>query len=405
MKKTLLIASALIGATVAMVACQKYENTDVKAQKLVLPAQLANYKTEYPAHFLQEITQITTVTDASGNMKIDTVQGNAQNPKITNAGATLGRVLFYDRALSINNSVACASCHLQANAFSDNVAHSKGFAGSITPRNSMAIVNVGINNNLFWDSRAQSVPELVSQPILNHIEMGMENTEDLINKLKKIAYYAPLFEAAFGTGPITSEKIADGMSQFLTSIKSTNSKFDQGVASNFANFSNLELTGKNIFMSDRAQCVQCHAGVNFSAPDNNPMIFNGGSGPIIDPGFPGGGGGYGSPEVRGTANIGLDLIYADQGKANGKFKIPSLRNIALTAPYMHDGRFTTLAQVINHYSQDIKPHTSLDDKFVGKNGLNFTDAEKKALVAFLNTLTDHSMVGDAKFSSPFVVQN
>jgi cytochrome c peroxidase len=268
----------------------------------------------------------------------------------------------------------------------------------------MAIVNVGLNNNLFWDSRSQSVPQLVAEPILNHIEMGMENTDDLVNKLSKITYYKPLFQAAFGEKGITQEKISNAMSQFLTSIKSTNSKFDAGLSTNFANFTAAERKGKDIFMSARAKCSTCHAGVNLAAPDNNTNgIFLGNV--TIDPTFAPVNGEYGSPEVKGTANIGLDMIYKDQGKESGKFKIPSLRNIALTAPYMHDGRFKTLTEVVNHYSDAVQPHTHLDQKFVGTNGgLHLSTEEKQALVAFLNTLTDNTMVNDPKFSSPFVTE-
>ncbi|MSQ78281.1 MAG: hypothetical protein EXR21_01220 [Flavobacteriaceae bacterium] len=151
------------------------------------------------------------------------------------------------------------------------------------------------------------------------------------------------------------------------------------------------------------KCNQCHAGSNFAAPDGNMMMFFGKPG-LIDPGFNGGGGGYGGPVVRGTANIGLDKQTTDPGN-NGAFKIPSLRNIALTGPYMHDGRFAKLDDVLEHYSHGIKAHPGLDSKFKDGSGrprsLNLSAIEKDALIAFLSTLTDQNLITNLKFADPF----
>jgi cytochrome c peroxidase len=311
---------------------------------------------------------------------------NHQNPEVTNAGATLGRVLFYDPQLSLNNAVACASCHKQEIAFSDDAAGSKGFGGKVTPRNSMSIVNPALNNNLFWDSRSSSVADLVSKPIQNHIEMGMENMSDLVNKLQKVDYYPDLFLQAFGNSQITEPAITNALAQFVCSMSSADSKFDHGQTNNFANYSSLEKLGQQLFFSTKTNCSQCHAGANFAAPD-----------------FPGGG--YSQPTVKGTANVGLDLVYTDQGKSDGQFRIPSLRNIALTAPYMHDGRFNSLMEVVEHYNSGIKLHNKLDVKLKDANGhpqrLNLDEIEKRALVAFLGTLTDEVLTKDEKFSNPF----
>lgn len=314
-----------------------------------------------------------------------------QNMKVTNEGATLGRVLFYDKIMSLNNSIACASCHKQSSAFSDGMASSEGFGGKFTPRNSMSIVNPFFNNNMFWDSRTPTVKQLTLQPVFNHLEMGMESMDKLIAKIASTSYYPALFKGAYGTEEVNAERISDAMTQFLCSMISANSKFDKGEEDNFASFTSIEKHGKDLFFGTTAKCSQCHAGGNFSAPD-----------------FPGGE--YGTPpnggaDKKGTANIGLDKVYRDNGKSDGQFRIPSLRNIALTAPYMHDGRFTSLDQVIEHYNSGIQNHPSLDPKLKGSNGmpqrLNLSDYDKMALVAFLKTLTDQQLLTDQKFSDPF----
>ncbi|WP_319942145.1 cytochrome-c peroxidase [Portibacter marinus] len=328
-----------------------------------------------------------------------------KNTGVTNEGAKLGRVLFYDTQLSLNNRVSCASCHEQSLAFSDSKAFSVGFETKVTPRNSMAIVNPIVNNSLFWDSRASSIEDLISEPIKNHIEMGMESMESLVRKLKTIEYYDPLFEEAYGDRVITEKKVVDAMSQFLRSMVSMESKFDTGAAKGFTNYSELELKGKEIFFSKDAQCSSCHKGINFSAPDG------GGAGARIsndfidqsDNGF--GDSEYAGPEIMGTANIGLDVVYSDNGFGQGQFKIPTLRNIELTAPYMHDGRYATLEEVVDHYSSNIQLHNNLDDKFLEAGQvkhLNFNDREKSALVAFLKTLTDQEFVTAERFSDPFI---
>ena len=169
-------------------------------------------------------------------------------------------------------------------------------------------------------------------------------------------------------------------------MTSFNSKFDQGVKTKFTNFTALEKAGHEIFFSARAKCSECHAGSNFNAPEQD---FSG----------------YGSPAVKGTANIGLAVVYTDKGKEDGKFKIPTLRNIALTGPYMHDGRFNSLREVINHYSEGIQFHEQLDEKFKHHDGtvkgLKFNEVEKIALEAFLRTLSDEEYIKEVKFSDPF----
>ncbi len=331
----------------------------------------------------------------------------------SDAGAQLGRVLFYDKRLSLNNTVACGSCHHQELAFSDMASLSAGFGGRKTHRNSMAITNPVVFSNLFWDSRANSPMDLSLRPVFDHIEMGMESDEMLEAKLAATDFYPALFEAAFGSTEVTRKKVSMAITHFISSMITKNSRFDVAVArelnsrginnggfndfnmqfgfdiasSKFDNFNALEQMGKDLFFSDRARCSRCHTGENLSAPE--------------DPGS-----GYSAPTIAGTANIGLDRTYADNGKSNGKFRIPSLRNVEITGPYMHDGRFANLDQVIDHYSRGVQPHPHLDKNLMVTGGsapvrLNFNQEEKDALVAFLRTLTDVTYLTDKKFSDPF----
>ena len=305
-----------------------------------------------------------------------------QNP-ITNHGATLGRVLFYDKKLSANNSISCGSCHLQSKAFSDPNQFSPGFQGGLTDRNSMAIVNTRFSYRFFWDQRATYLEEQVLMPIENHIEMGM-NLVDLPGKLQTVDYYPTLFENAFGSTEITTDKVSIALSMFLHSLNSYRSKFDEGMQNGFVDYSALETDGKTLYFSGTINCNHCHTTYNF----------------------------YDSQAL----NNGLDSIYADAGRFLitgdsadlGQFKVPSLRNIEMTAPYMHDGRFSTLEQVVEHYNSGIQQHRNLDDRLTttglpgGPPKQYFLTAYQKAsLVAFLKTLTDQTFLTDVRFSDPF----
>ncbi len=389
-KRITLLTICFICTLFVFNACQVEQDIELKEAKLNLPATAHTYA-GLPAQFkkLEFFNNNGFIAGIPDSDFQNHFIENPLNPEITDDGATLGRVLFYDAKLSINNSISCASCHNQSLAFADGLSSSKGFGGKRTPRNAMAIVNIVTNRNLFWDSREQSAKGLILKPIQNHIEMGMESLADLETKIASTDYYPELFKKAYNSEQVTSEKIADAMAQFLCSMVSADSKFDQGFADDFNNFSTLEMVGKDLFFSERTQCSGCHAGANFSAPDQ-----------------PGGEyGSSGGENRRGTANIGLDLVSKDKGLENGKFRIPSLRNIALTAPYMHDGRFENLTAVIEHYDKGIQAHPELDDKFVSNTGepvrMNLNSLEKQALIAFLNTLTDESFITDQRFSNPF----
>lgn len=294
---------------------------------------------------------------------------------ITNAGATLGRVLFYDKLLSVNNTVSCSSCHQQAAGFSDHATLSVGFAGGLTGRHSMSLVNARYyqNGRFFWDERAATLEAQTLQPIQDAVEMGM-TLSALEAKLAATSYYPDLFNDAFGTPDITSERISRSLAQFIRSIVSYQSKFDAGIPINFSNFTAQENQGRNIFMGPQGGCGACH-GTEIqiaNAPHNN----------------------------------GLEAVATDLGVSNGRFKVPSLRNIALSSPYMHDGRFTTLAQVVEHYNSGVQNSPDLAPQLRQPNGqprrLNLTQADKDALIAFMNTLTDDSITTDVRFSDPFV---
>lgn len=355
-------------AACLLISCKK-EETALKVSYLDLPAEPANY-------FVN----------------------------VNNNVPELGRVLFYDNQLSLNNSVSCGSCHKQTYGFADNVALSRGFDNQLTTRNSMPIQNLGFSNfvgggivegdrffsigKLFWDGREQNLSNMVLHPIINHVEMGIADTEALAAKLSKVEYYKPLFRKAFGSDEVNPQKISMAITSFVQSITSTHSKFDQSKRGGSSQLSALELTGKNLFFTIY-DCNTCH---QVETP-NGYEVFGG-----------------------GFANIGLDNTYADDGLSKttgkstdaGKFKIPSLRNVAFTAPYMHDGRFSTLDEVMEHYSGEIANHPNLDFRLRDANGQadqkNISEFDKKAIIAFLNTLTDTQVITDPKFASPFKIR-
>ena len=346
---------------------------------LSLPTVRYNYAApDLPAHF--RVNNVQNIDNTPNN-----------NP-VSDAGATLGRVLFYDKQLSANNTTACASCHLQEDGFADTRRLSVGFLGGTTGRNSMGLANARYYNNgrFFWDERAANLEAQVLLPIQDEVEMGLTLSE-LVAKIQSTDYYQPLFQDAFGTTEVTENRISRALSQFVRSMVSYQAKFDIGAAqvnnienNDFPNFSQLENLGKNLFFSGRTQCSNCHETVTFSGDQ--------------------------------ARNNGLDAVITDEGvggvngnnQDRGKFKVNSLRNIALTAPYMHDGRFATLRDVIQFYNNGIQNSPTLDNRLRVQNGqvrrMNLNGQEIDALVAFLNTLTDENFVTDEKFSNPFVVR-
>ncbi|MAD97351.1 MAG: cytochrome-c peroxidase [Flavobacteriaceae bacterium] len=328
--------------------------------------------------------------------KDNTPGNNAIDDKI----ATLGRVLFYDKNLSNNNTIACASCHQQAFAFSDPLTTSLGLNGGNTGRHSMRLVNSRFADEVkfFWDERATSLEDQVTQPIQDHVEMGFSGTNGdpdfsaLITKLSAITYYQNLFEFAFGDQTITEARMQLALAQFVRSIQSFDSKFDVGlqaangnVGPNFGNFTADENLGKRLFLDPPnrggAGCAGCHRPPEF---DIDPNSLNNG--------------------IIGVANgTGVDLTNT---------RSPSLRDLVnpngdLNGPLMHDGSLTTLLAVIDHYNAipNNAANTNLDQRLnppgQGNQNLNLTNDEKTALEAFLKTLTGTDVYTNEKWSDPF----
>ena len=328
--------------------------------------------------------------------KDNTPETNQINNEIT----TLGRVLFYDKNLSENNTIACASCHQQAFAFSDPLTSSVGLNGGNTGRHSMRLVNSRFSNEekFFWDERATSLENQVTQPIQDHIEMGFSGTNgdpdfnELIAKLSAIDYYQTLFDFAYGNSSIDEDKIQRALSQFIRSIQSFDSKFDEGFVQSpnlnapFPNYTPQENLGKQLFLNPPpnggAGCAGCHAPPEF---DIDPNTLNNGVIGVI--------GSTTEVDLTNTRSPSLrDLVNPD-GSLNG--------------PLMHDGSMTSLLQVINHYNSipNNPANINLDNRLQRPGNqtqqLNLTINEKSALEAFLKTLSGTDIYTNEKWSDPF----
>lgn len=321
----------------------------------------------------------------------------SDNP-ITDHGATLGRVLFYDMTLSANGTTSCATCHLQEHAFSEPRPTSVGFKGGTVDRNSMSLVNLRFyrRGRFFWDERAATLEEQVLMPIENPIEMGHE-LNALVKQLAADPLYPPLFEKAFGERVIDQDRIAKALAQFIRSIVSFESRYDRGLRlagsplEPFPNFTDQENLGKKQFFG-RGRCAECHLPGHESDSDQQWSIFQleepGNNGIDID-----------GPDV----DVGV-ARQTERASDRGKFKASSLRNIAVTGPYMHDGRFVTLDQVIEHYNWSVRPHDNLDSRLAdfSANGMALPEVPKVALAEFLKTLTDEQLLSEPKYSDPFL---
>jgi cytochrome c peroxidase len=332
-------------------------------------------------------------------------KNNAQGNIISDKGATLGRVLFYDKKLSSNNTISCSNCHIQANAFGDVAVASQGVNGT-TGRHSMRLINVRFANEakFFWDERAINLEAQTSMPIKDHGEMGFsgqngdQSFSDLIVKLNAVGYYRELFKFAYGTEEITETKIQTALSQFIRSIQSFDSKYDVGRAlapndgAQFANFTAQENQGKSLFLtpptfnasgvrtSGGLGCAGCHRAPEF---DIDPNSRNNG--------------------IIGNINgIGIDVTNT---------RAPSLRDLVkldgtTNGPMMHTGVITTLQQAIGHYGTiNIAPgNNNLDPRLrpggVGQQ-LNLTNTEVDAVIAFLRTLSGSDVYTNPKWSNPF----
>ncbi len=380
----------IISIFILTIACNKdsqgidieykyYEDYDVITETLNLPSYPLSYDITFPKYYIRR------TSDFDKDL------------------ATLGRVLFYDKNLSKDGKISCASCHKQELGFADDLPFSKGVSDRETKRNSLALGSVfnfreyygSIENGqipFFWDNRVTTVQEQSQETFANSDEMDMKMHE-VADAVRKLDYYRPLYKAAFGKSDfIEQENILNALDEFVSSISSTSSKFDKSMddflalnetyigfeEKDFPTFTAMENRGKAIYMQN---CASCH-GAASGAPGK---VF---------------------------ANNGLDKVYSDAGMAdvfdqynNGDFKVPTLRNIALTAPYMHDGRFASLEEVLDHYSEGIQDHEHLDIALKKVDGapkqFKFTEDEKAALLEFFETLTDETFINEERFSDPF----
>ncbi len=300
------------------------------------------------------------------------------NP-LTEEGISLGKKLFFDRRLSKNNSKSCASCHNPNNAFTDVAQFSVGVDGQIGTRNSMPLFNLAWNFNerFAWDGSELSLERQALEPITNPIEMDSD-WQDVLDKLQQDSEYPNLFFQAFGTNIIDSDLVVKAIAQFERTLISGSSKFDRYLQGN-AELTSEELNGFNVFMDeDRGDCFHCHGS------DNNPLW--------TDNSFHNNG-------LNATfTDLGLGAITGDPND-NGKFKSPSLRNLAFTAPYMHDGRFATLEEVINFYSEGLQISSTIDPlmKKANQGGVQLSDQDKADLKAFLLTLSDNEFINNPDF--------
>lgn len=297
----------------------------------------------------------------------------ADNP-LTVEGVELGKKLFFDKKLSADLTLACAGCHLPSKAFDDTNRFSIGIDRIRGTRNAMPIFNHAWNtgNKFFWDGRANGLEEQAFGPVTNPIEMH-DTWPNVVSKLQADAQYPSLFMNAFGTSTIDSVLVSKAIAQYERTLISGNSKFDKYLLRQ-VNLTASELNGFGLFMSETgADCFHCHGDANNPLWTDN--LFH---------------------------NNGLDAAFSDNGLGdvtgnpadNGKFKTPSLRNLIYTAPYMHDGRFNTLEEVIDHYSDSLTYSSTVSPllKHIAVGGVKLTPQEKTDLKAFLLTLTDSDFV-------------
>ncbi|WMX12004.1 cytochrome c peroxidase [Aureispira sp. CCB-E] len=309
------------------------------------------------------------------------------NP-LTTDGVQLGRMLFHEKKLSLDASISCSSCHLQEYGFSDTATFSKGVNDLRGHRQAMSVFNLAWNTNgFFWDGRAELLRHQALLPIQDALEM-QETMPSVVAKLQAEQQYRNQFFLAFGDETITEERIALALEQFMFSIVSVDSKYDRHLRGEVA-LTTAEQRGKDLFFNEYnpsfpaisgADCAHCHSGKNFENDD--------------------------------YMNNGLDSIFTDNGREKAtlnssdkaKFKVPSLRNIALTAPYMHDGRFKTLEEVVQHYNTGLINSPTIDPALLypyHNGGLMLSNQDIQDLIAFLKTLTDDKLAIKEEYSSPF----
>ena len=341
MRQKALILTGIISCIAVFQFCSK-EKTAEPAETALrpnLPTSPYNYSPAYPAYI---------------NAALATQDNTPATNPITNDGATLGRVLFYDKALSKNTTISCGSCHNQGQGFSDNAILSKGFEGGLTKRHSMPALNLRFyrSGRMFWDERAATLEEQVLMPIQDATEMGMTLSE-LETKISGLSYYPELFQKAFGSTQVTSDRISKALAQFLRSIVTYQSKYDR-VRQGLETYTPEEQLGEQLFLTAAPACGGCH---------RPPMFIT------SDP----------------VAPFGL-LDPTDAGINNqNRFKSSSLRNIAVTTPLFHNGSVPSLEAML---SSNIPAH-------------GVRPADRAPLLAFMRTLTDNSIATEPRFSDPF----
>ncbi|NNE26895.1 MAG: c-type cytochrome [Saprospiraceae bacterium] len=312
-----------------------------------------------------------------------------QDNPLTQQGVELGRMLFYEPMLSRDNSQSCASCHNQLDAFTDTLQFSIGVENLPGKRQAMSVFNMAWHSNdFFWDGRAELLRDQAILPIQDPLEMN-ETLENVISKLSSENMYRDQFKRAFSDGEITVDNMALALEQFMLSIVSYDSKYDRYLNGE-ATLTGSEERGRQLYFTEYnpffpelsgADCAHCHGGLNFE----NDLYMNNG--------------------------LDTDDEFVDMGRAmvtmrpedDARFKVPSLRNIELTPPYMHDGRFQTLEEVIDHYNEGIKESSTVDPAILNTKmtGLFLTEEDKTDLINFLKTLTDHSLLTNENYSTPF----
>ncbi|WP_420581778.1 cytochrome-c peroxidase [Reichenbachiella sp.] len=321
-----------------------------------------------------------------------------EDNSFTIEGIALGRNLFYEKMLSRNHQVSCGSCHQQSKAFTDGAKFSTGVDKLLTSKSSMSLVNLFWQSKFFWDGRALSLEEQALEPIQDHIEMDLSLVE-AVERLSNSDLYRQQFQQAFESDEITPELIAKALSQFIRTLVSSNSRYDQYLLGEDV-LSDQEKLGMDLFFTHPEPTIGLRGG---NCGDCHLNILTSGD----------------RTSYRGFHNNGIDteedlenglMTVTGEATDKGKFKAPSLRNIALTAPYMHDGRFATLEDVLEHYNENVRTSATLDvlitdatnnPKNVLPVKLGLTDTEKKAIIAFLHTLTDQKFISDEAFSDPF----
>jgi cytochrome c peroxidase len=400
MTKTQISFSAIFICLIVLISCSKSDSTSTPTVTDTYVAIKATFGTNI------DLNNLANYANQTKPAYLVAAKDNTDGNVITNLKATLGRVLFYDKNLSIDNTISCGSCHKQEFAFSDTAIASKGVAGGLTARHSMRLINsrFGVERKFFWDERAATLEKQTTMPIQDHAEMGFSGQggrpalSNLLTKLQALNYYNELFKFVYGDITITEARMQECLAQFVRSIQSFDSKYDAGraqVANDnqpFPNFTAQENQGKQVFLTapvfdatgtrvnGGAGCNACHNAPEF---DIDPNTRNNGI-------------------IGKISGVGIDILVT---------KAPSLRDLFNTVgrqngPLMHTGNLATLQNAIGHYNTiNIAPgNTNLDPRLT-PNGqgqkLNLTAQEMSSLAAFLNTLSGTNVYTDSRWANPF----